>query len=292
MPDNSDDELLDNPIKTQSENFPDGIIPANDTEVINPKQETENMEVHHHPDIHHKPKKWKEYFLEFVMIFLAVTLGFIAENLREHFTDKAKEKQYIAGFIRNVQDDIANLRHVIEVDRQQVKGIDSMLKLSHVNMAIDSNRRSFYHLAIQHFYNSAYFRSNDATLQQLKSTGDYRLIEKDHVAGSLAKYDSDIHNDIYSQGDLYVAYFKEILSRFDELTDMTIFTDTSFIKGKIANNPLPPLRDDNGKLRTLFNKIFVFRVITNSYAENYLKPQLEKAKSLIAFLKKKYDIKD
>jgi hypothetical protein len=36
-----------------------------------------DMEVHHHPDLHHKPKKWKEYFLEFLMIFLAVTLGFL-----------------------------------------------------------------------------------------------------------------------------------------------------------------------------------------------------------------------
>lgn len=32
------------------------------------------MEVHHHP--HVKEKKFKEYFLEFIMIFLAVTLGF------------------------------------------------------------------------------------------------------------------------------------------------------------------------------------------------------------------------
>ena len=46
--------------------------------------ETEQpMEVHHHPDLHHEKKKWKEYFLEFLMIFLAVTLGFIAENIRE-----------------------------------------------------------------------------------------------------------------------------------------------------------------------------------------------------------------
>jgi hypothetical protein len=105
------------------------------------------MEVHHHPDINHKPKKWKEYFLEFLMIFLAVTLGFIAENLREHITDRVKERQYIAGFIRNVKDDTASLRHVIEFDQQQVKGVDSMLKLSHVNMAIDSNRKSFYYMA-------------------------------------------------------------------------------------------------------------------------------------------------
>src|SRR5256885_10702738 len=126
------------------------------------------MEVHHHPDIHHKSKKWKEYFLEFLMIFLAVTLGFIAENLREHTTERSKEKQYIAGFIRNVKDDTARLTYVIEFDRRLVKGIDSMLKLSHVNMSIDSNRKTFYYIAMKNFYNTASFKSNDATLQQLK----------------------------------------------------------------------------------------------------------------------------
>jgi len=40
------------------------------------------MEMHHHPDLHRKKKNWKEYFLEFLMIFLAVTLGFFAETMR------------------------------------------------------------------------------------------------------------------------------------------------------------------------------------------------------------------
>jgi hypothetical protein len=35
------------------------------------------MEVHHHPDLHHEQKPWKEYILEFVMLFLAVTMGFL-----------------------------------------------------------------------------------------------------------------------------------------------------------------------------------------------------------------------
>ncbi len=38
------------------------------------------MEVHHHS---HHPKKWKEYISEFLMLFLAVSLGFLAENVRE-----------------------------------------------------------------------------------------------------------------------------------------------------------------------------------------------------------------
>jgi len=53
------------------------------------------MEVHHHPDLHHKKKNFKEYFLEFLMIFLAVTLGFFSESILEHLGEKAKGKEYL-----------------------------------------------------------------------------------------------------------------------------------------------------------------------------------------------------
>jgi len=43
-------------------------------------QINKNMEVHHHPDLHHRKKKFKEYVLECLMIFLAVTLGFFCGN--------------------------------------------------------------------------------------------------------------------------------------------------------------------------------------------------------------------
>ena len=51
------------------------------------------MEVHHHPHVDsdsHRKKGFKEYFLEFLMIFLAVTMGFFAENIRQHFEDRKK----------------------------------------------------------------------------------------------------------------------------------------------------------------------------------------------------------
>jgi hypothetical protein len=42
------------------------------------------MEVHHHPDV--EKKSFKEYLLEGLMIFIAVSLGFFAEQIREGFT--------------------------------------------------------------------------------------------------------------------------------------------------------------------------------------------------------------
>jgi hypothetical protein len=65
------------------------------------------MEVHHHPDLHHRKKKFKEYLLEFFMIFLAVTMGFIAENVREGIGDREKERHYVESLVNNLKDDTA-----------------------------------------------------------------------------------------------------------------------------------------------------------------------------------------
>jgi hypothetical protein len=35
-------------------------------------------------------KNWREYLLEFFMLFLAVSLGFLADNVRENISDNAK----------------------------------------------------------------------------------------------------------------------------------------------------------------------------------------------------------
>ena len=72
------------------------------------------MEVHHHPKVPHQSKKWKEYFLEFLMIFLAVTLGFFAENLREHFTEGKIEKEYAECMIKDLKADTASFSTTIK----------------------------------------------------------------------------------------------------------------------------------------------------------------------------------
>jgi hypothetical protein len=43
------------------------------------------MEVHAHT--HTARKKWTHYFWEFLMLFLAVFCGFLAENYREHYVE-------------------------------------------------------------------------------------------------------------------------------------------------------------------------------------------------------------
>src|SRR6201989_2741559 len=113
MPNTPGEEHADDPINTQSENSTDKIIPAINTETISPKQEIENMEVHKHPHhVTHK-KKWGEYLLEFFMLFLAIFLGFLAENLREQIVEHHREKVYIHSLVEDLKSDIIQSDQVL-----------------------------------------------------------------------------------------------------------------------------------------------------------------------------------
>jgi hypothetical protein len=62
------------------------------------------MEVHHAHHPNHK-KKISEYFLEFFMLFFAVTLGFFAENYREHSIIEHRMQENYAAVIVDLEQD-------------------------------------------------------------------------------------------------------------------------------------------------------------------------------------------
>ena len=74
------------------------------------------MEVHHAHHANHK-KKWGEYLLEFLMLFLAVYLGFLAENLREHQVEKARLKEYMHGLVDDLKADTGVLTRTGQYQR-------------------------------------------------------------------------------------------------------------------------------------------------------------------------------
>jgi dihydroorotase len=89
------------------------------------------MEVHHHTQAHAK-KNWKTYFWEFLMLFLAVFCGFLAENFREHQVEHQREKQYIVSMLKELEADTAQLKIVLK-DSVRVTGIDSMVRYINTN---------------------------------------------------------------------------------------------------------------------------------------------------------------
>jgi hypothetical protein len=193
MTENKEEEHPDNSIIPESEKSSGETISTNPTETITSKQEIETMEVHHHPDLHHKPKKWKEYFLEFLMIFLAVTMGFFAETIRENIKEHGQAKEYATTMVSDLESDTSDLNGYIKYASYASSNIDSMMQLfSDSNAAqIPSGKLYWYGL-----WGGAHrdFVPHDATMHQMESSGSLRYFTDKSLNREAAQYDQLCRN--------------------------------------------------------------------------------------------------
>src|SRR4026209_496169 len=82
------------------------------------------MEVHAHA--HTSRKKWTHYFWEFLMLFLAVFCGFLAEYSLEHKIETDREKQYVRTMIEDLKLDTSVLNGVIQARTRRIEMLDSL----------------------------------------------------------------------------------------------------------------------------------------------------------------------
>jgi hypothetical protein len=143
------------------------------------------MEVHHHPHVHHGTKNWKEYILEFLMIFLAVTMGFLAESLREGINNKERLQNYIESLASDLKSDLEMYKSSIEFNVGHQVMIDSII--TGLNTP-GKDLRHLYLMARQLTMGSNATSPNTKTYEQMKSNGDMRLIKKQFIADSIGMY--------------------------------------------------------------------------------------------------------
>ncbi|MEO6837156.1 MAG: hypothetical protein ABI185_02125 [Ginsengibacter sp.] len=255
------------------------------------------MEVHHHPHVGNK--KFKEYFLEFLMIFFAVTMGFFAESLREHITENKKEKEYINGIISDIKKDTATLSKVL-------KYYDMIIPV------MDSSRKHFYKLqqpksiktlmgiqvSLQGYKDFIY---TDATLQQLKSSGGMLLIKNKSAVDSVLRYDSKVKTALIDEkvlGDLMVSMQHEMAGLFNMQPILeSAGRSTNPVEQKqivdSLNNSLPDflLTHDPAKIGQFYNDYTYYQTIS-TLVKLQMTDLKNTAAHTIQFLKKAYKISD
>lgn len=151
------------------------------------------MEVHKHPHhVMHK-KKWTEYILEFFMLFLAVFLGFVAENIRENQVEKRRAKEFARLLVGDLATDTSELNRGSHVLGRIILAGDSLGQL------LERNQRNLIGGKLYYYeYWSGWqwnIISQDATLQQLKASGALRYFNTD-IVRKLMDYEQSI-NVIY-----------------------------------------------------------------------------------------------
>ena len=143
------------------------------------------MEVHAHS--HTARKKWTHYFWEFLMLFLAVFCGFLAEYILEHKIEKDREEQFIKSMVSDLQDDVESLDAIINTDKNGIILLDTLISLLNDPVMAKQNGDGIYYAA-RMGPRANPFGNNNRTFDQLRNSGGFRLISKADASNRIMAY--------------------------------------------------------------------------------------------------------
>ena len=245
------------------------------------------MEVHAHT--HTSRKKWTHYFWEFLMLFLAVFCGFLAEYQLEHIIENKREIVYIRSMIGDLQKDTTHLNNTEKVINKIGKSLDTVM-LFFKDLGDPSNfvlNRNIY--AVRDYPE---FIHTDRTIQQLKSSGSMRLIRKKAAAEGILNYDNEMRNYQISIAwvDNFYQHFTQLrisIINFQLLDNKNFSVKTP--EEIIAGNQNYLFTTDTRLLNNFRSAIYELRVMQENFRRSY-KAYKDEATSLIITLKKEYHL--
>ena len=249
------------------------------------------MEVHAHS--HTARKKWTHYFWEFLMLFLAVFCGFLAEYQLEHKIEKDREKQYSKTLYEDLKADTAILHGSIRETNFVIPKVDSFRLLVHTKGIDDIPSGTWYYYGRFGTRNIAQSLQN-ATLQQLVSSGGLRYFKKQNVVYAIAAYDQ-VTRDINNSSDAQLTTLNEVLKArnqifdswyLDEIMSLTV----SSSKVDSFKQTSPPLLSGKKEDFIQYASFCQVRSFNIKRLVERLAIALNKAEKLMLLLKKEYHL--
>jgi len=254
------------------------------------------MEVHHHS--HTVPiaigrKKWTHYFWEFLMLFLAVFCGFLAENLREHQIEKKREKEYILSMIEDLKEDTSSFKLVIRANTFSCQRIDTLISLLK-GKEKDASAKRIYYLARLIPLNDENLMCQNKTFEQLKGSGGLRLIHNSATLNKIGAYYQIVKFIESGPTPMQYQNRRDLILSFDQLFDaatmqeiMKTFTDPSV---SLPESHFTLMSNDPGIINsfcTRYHFIYSTKKVISIEAKGFI----DQATSLIEYLKKEYHLK-
>ena len=224
------------------------------------------------------------------MIFLAVSMGFIAENIREHISDGEKEMEYMKSLVSDLQDDkVVLLKHLALYEQRFIK-YDSLTDL--LNEPIVKERNNTYYFLGRLATKDEVFPNNTRTLEQLKSTGAFRIIKKPKIVNSILEYYSIVPS-IRQFEEIEVQGTNEFRKLAVEIFNGTVFnqiTDTADAANVLRPSNFPALKTTDPKNLTALSTWMHYIKNTRFGIYQNKKKLLIKGETLSLLIQKEYHL--
>lgn len=146
------------------------------------------MEVHAHS--HTPRRKWTHYFWEFFMLFLAVSAGFIVENIREQYIESHRAHELVIPLLEDIKQDTANLNTLIRLRESQSDALDTIRGIMNgEEWKLGSEK--LYSLFMLYTRRQE-FQNRNTTIDQLKNSGYLRYFKDQQLVSLIQNYVIDM----------------------------------------------------------------------------------------------------
>jgi len=151
------------------------------------------MEVHHHS--HSSRIKWTHYFWEFLMLFLAVFAGFLAENQREHYVEDQRAKTLAKNLYKEIYADSIVVQQKIAIRNKKEEACTYFINYVKDSSLTELSPR-FYPAFTWAFLQTAQllFEPNDGILNQLRNSGELRYFKSSELQADIGRLSVSIAN--------------------------------------------------------------------------------------------------
>jgi hypothetical protein len=255
------------------------------------KTET-TMETHAH-HLHKAPgKKIWHYLFEFLMLFLAVFCGFLAENLREHQVEKDRAKQYIFSFYEDLKNDTGRMNVLIQYDEEKIAALKTMYSC-YDTVAKNLKATACMGILTKFSRSNRGFVLTDRTLRQLANAGGFRLLDKED-ADTITAYENMYNGYLDFQTTVFQTAQDNVRNTLNQLADFRTIAPhqlpTTGLDGDTTSSNLSgPLlfTDDRVLLNKWFNELSVYLRTINGQ-RNIIARLKSKAAGVAQYYKEKY----
>jgi len=237
-------------------------------------------------------KVFKEYFLEFFMLFAAVTLGFFAENIREYYGEREMEEKFIEVVIEDIDTDINSLKGIIKSQEKRILYEDSLIYLL-AKREFSNMNNLYYYARVTSLRN--FFQPSINGFQQLKNAGGLKMIEQHDVIKKIQHYENEIQKlvEIQTISDgLLNVYRDKMATMFDGRVFKEMFVNPNALDiyqkfQKPSGNPTL-IENSEKDLNELLVRAIYINTNANTSMNRY-KLLLSEAEGLKASLKATYE---
>lgn len=274
------------PIKDQSKVYneqPDAVIKETNSENISPPTE---MEVHHHPQLDHKPKPWKEYLLEGFMIFIAVMMGFIAENIREDITNNQHARQLTTQLVQDLKADTAKLNEINRGETEIIKYNDTLFNLSQQPLKKADVQKILWLAA--HSDSMYPFHPSGGAIAAIKNELHLKQLSNSKIIGYIAAYESHIEL-LHTLQDITLQYQRTYLEPFLLLHFTPANLDVAFEFQPVANVQTRNLSQED--LTRLGTDMVLIRLNTKGLINENQRLKTD-AVNLLKYITKEYGLEE